>query len=174
MKKLQVLYNDDTNKIIQEATGVKVSENLNFLIDLAMVTTKTMPVPEEWTSFNEAWNHPITTSWEKWQEAIPKEVASMNKQQVWCKTTKSLMHPNQHCVRNKWVFKIKHNGVYRVCLVACGYSPVPGIDFSKKYSLVVNDVTFRILLLMVLHFGYSAKMVDIKTAFLYGDLKEEI
>ena len=47
MKKLQALYNDDTNKIIKEATQVKVSENLNFLIDLAMVTTLTMPVPEE-------------------------------------------------------------------------------------------------------------------------------
>ena len=62
MKNLQALYNDDANKIIKEATQVVVSKNLNFLIDLAMVTTDTMPVPEEPVSFNEAWNHSNATS----------------------------------------------------------------------------------------------------------------
>ena len=84
------------------------------------------------------------------------------------------MPPNRQCVKNKWVFKIKCNGVYRVHLIACRYSQVLGIDFSENYSPVVNNITFCILLLMVLHFGYSAKIVDIKTAFLFGDLKEEI
>ena len=46
--------------------------------------------------------------------------------------------------------------------------------FSENYSPVINDVTFYVLLLMVLHFGCWAKIVDIETAFLYGDLKEEI
>ena len=59
MKKLQASYNDSINKIIKEAMQVKVSKNVNFLIDSAMVTTKTMPVPEEPVSFNEAWNHPM-------------------------------------------------------------------------------------------------------------------
>ena len=84
------------------------------------------------------------------------------------------MPPYQCCVKNIWVFKIKRNGVYWTCLVACGYSQVLGIDFSENYLLVVNNVTFRIMLLMVLHFGYLAKIVDVETAFLYGDLKEEI
>ena len=66
------------------------------------------------------------------------------------------------------------NSVYQACLVACRYSQVPGINFSENYSPVVNDITFRILLLMVLQFGYSAKIVDVETAFLYGDLEEEI
>ena len=64
--------------------------------------------------------------------------------------------------------------MYWTCLVACGYSQVPGINFSKNYSPVVNDVTFRIMLVMVLHFGYSAKIVNVETAFLYGNLEEEI
>ena len=97
----------------------------------------------------------------------------MNKLQVWCKTTKSLLPPNQRCVKNKWVFKIKRNGVYRAGLIACRYSQVPGIDFSENHSPVVNDITFCVLLQMVLHFGYSAKIVDIETAFLYGDLEEK-
>ena len=66
MKKLQASYNDDANKIIKEGTNVKTTKNLNFLIDLAMITTKSVPVPEEPTSFNEAWNHPDITCHEKW------------------------------------------------------------------------------------------------------------
>ena len=76
--------------------------------------------------------------------------------------------------KNKWVFKIKCNSVYWVCLMACGYSQIPDVNFSKNYSPVVNDITFCILLLMVLHFGYSAKIVNIETVFLYRNREEEI
>ena len=112
MKKLQALYNDDANKIIKEATEDKAIKKLNFLIDLAMVTTDTMLVPEEPMTFAKAWNHPNTNSHAKWQEALCKEFVDMNKQQVWLKTSETLMPPNQWYVKNKWVFKIKHNGVY--------------------------------------------------------------
>ena len=54
MKKLQALYNDDANITIKEATQVKVTKNLNFLINLAMVTINTMPVPEQPASFDDA------------------------------------------------------------------------------------------------------------------------
>ena len=53
----------------------------------------------------------------------------------------SLMSSNSKCIKNKWIFKIKHNGVYQVHLVAHGYSQVPGVDFSENYSPVVNDPT---------------------------------
>ena len=55
MKKLQALYNDDANKIVEQATQEKSAiENLNFLINLAMVTTDTKPVPEEPKTFTKA------------------------------------------------------------------------------------------------------------------------
>ena len=94
----------------------------NFLIDLAMVTSNTKPVPEEPKTFNKAWDHPDANSWAKWQEVICKEFANMNKQQVWHMTSKSLMPSNCRCRKNKWFFKIKHNGVYWMHLVSCGYS----------------------------------------------------
>ena len=147
--KLQALYNDGANKIIKEVMQVKVSKNLNFLIVLAMVTTETMPVPEEPVSFNEAWNHSNATSSEKWQEAICKEFTDMNKQQVWRKTSKSLMPPNQCCVKNKWVFKIKCNGVYQMHLIACGYSQVPGIDFLTTLPSIFYYSWFYILVIQL-------------------------
>ena len=65
MKKLQALYNNDMNEIIKGAMQDKVAKNLNFLINLAMVTTNTMPVPKEPASFHEAGNYPNATSREK-------------------------------------------------------------------------------------------------------------
>ena len=100
--------------------------------------------------------------------------ANTNKQKVWHKTNKTLMPPNQWCLKNKCVFKIKCSSVYHAHLVACGYSQVPGIEFSENYFPVVNIVTFHVLLLMVLNFGYLTKIVNVETAFLYRDLKEEI
>ena len=57
MKKLLASYNNNANKI-KDATQVKVTKNLNFLIDLAMVAAETILVPEEPASFNKTWNHP--------------------------------------------------------------------------------------------------------------------
>ena len=59
MKKLQALYNDNANKIIKQVTKEKGAiENLNFLINLAMITTDTKPVSEEPKNLVKAWNHP--------------------------------------------------------------------------------------------------------------------
>jgi hypothetical protein len=73
-----------------------------------------------------------------------------------------------------WVFKIKRNGIFRARLVACGYSQVPGVDFQESFAPVINDVIFRILLIMMLTWNLKGKIVDIKTAFLQGNLKETI
>ena len=90
----------------------------------------------------------------------------MNKQQAWGMMHKSLMHPNCRCIKNEWVFKIKRNSVYQVHLVACGCSQVLGVNFFENYSPVVEDITFPILLLMVLHFGYLTKIFKLETALL--------
>ena len=83
-------------------------------------------------------------------------------------------YATQLLVKNKWVFKIGCNGVYWAHIVACRYSQVTCVDFSEKYSPVVNEITFQILLLMMIHFGYLAKIVNVEIAFLYGDIEEEI
>jgi hypothetical protein len=58
--------------------------------------------------------------------------------------------------------------------VACGYSQVPGIDFSESFAPVLNDVSFRIMLIAKLVWNMTCTVVDIETAFLHGDLDEEI
>ena len=77
-------------------------------------------------------------------------------------------------MKNKWVFKIKRNGVFRARLVACGYSQVPGVDFTDFYSPVINDVTFRIIIVVMMLNKLEARIINIETAFLEGELNEEI
>ena len=73
-------------------------------------------------------------------------------------------------MKHKWVFEIKRNGTFRARLVACGYSQVPGVDFEEIYSPVVNDVTVRILLIIMLLMNLEVCLVDVETAFLNGVL----
>ena len=61
-----------------------------------------------------------------------------------------------------------------VRLCALGYSQIPGIDFSDNVAPVFHDVTFQIVLTRKLVEKVSSKTIDVETAFLYGDLDEEI
>jgi hypothetical protein len=124
--------------------------------------------------FNEAWNHPCPFQRKQWREAIDKELKKMEDHKVWKKVLRSSMPKDRRCVKCRWIFEIKRNGIFRARLVACGYSQVPGQDFNEVYSPVVNDITVRILLIIKITMKLDSIIVDIETAFLHGDLKEEI
>ena len=74
----------------------------------------------------------------------------------------------------KWVFSVKRDGRFRARLVACGYSQIPGVDFTENYAPVVHDVTMRIMIIAMIIWELDALVIDVDTAFLYGDLDEEI
>jgi Reverse transcriptase (RNA-dependent DNA polymerase) len=78
----------------------------------------------------------------------------------------------RNCIKNKWVFKTKRNGIFRARSVACGYSQIPREDFQEKYAPVINVVTFRILSVTLLTSNLIGKVIDIETAFLHGNLKD--
>jgi hypothetical protein len=98
----------------------------------------------------------------------------MGKKGVWEIIDEKDIPINRRCIKNKWIFKVKSNGIFRARFVACGYSQVPGIDFNESFAPVLNDVTFRIMLIAKLVWNITCTVVDIKTAFLHGDLDEEI
>ena len=184
MKKLSASYNPEADKVIDRITrgntnietgrDTTVVETANFLMDIGMIAKENHNDPEEPTSFQEAYNHPDPVQRKKWREAIKKELRDMIKRGVWRQIKRRDVPYNRRCVKNKWVFKIKRNGIFRARLVACGYSQIPGVDYSSNYSPVVHDITFRVLILAIMLFKLSAKIVDVETAFLHGDLEEEI
>jgi hypothetical protein len=68
----------------------------------------------------------------------------------------------------------KRNGDFCARLVACGYSQVPGVDFTESFAPVLNDVSFRLMLISKLVWDMKSTVVDIETAFLHGHLDKEI
>ena len=103
---------------------------------------KVNPEYTELTTFEEAWNHPDPVQREFWRSAIRKEFRDMDARKVWRKGHRSDVPGNRRCVKCKWVFKIKRNRVFRARLVACGYSQIPGVDYTDSYSLLCTILLF--------------------------------
>ena len=125
-------------------------------------------------TFNDAWNHPKDYDREKWREGIRKEFKDMIEKGVWKKMKIKDIPSDRRLIGCRWVNKVKRNGVFRARLVALGYSQIPGLDFTENYAPVIQDVTFRLVCVIMLAHGWLAEIVDIETAFLYGDLEEQI
>ena len=82
-------------------------------------------------------------------------------------------------ITSKWIFKIKTgaDGMvkrYKCRLVAKGYQQREGIDFKEVFAPVVKATTLRILLAADANKGWHVEQTDVKTAFLYKDVEEEI
>lgn len=113
---------------------------------------------------------------DKWIEAMEAELESMRVNEVW-----KLVQPNKthKAIRCKWVFKTKRcaDGSverYKTRLVAKGFTQQEGIDFNETFSPVSTKDAFRIIMAPVAHFDMELHQMDVKTAFLNGDLEEEI
>jgi Reverse transcriptase (RNA-dependent DNA polymerase) len=115
------------------------------------------------TIYNEAWHHPCEFQRKLWREAIMMEFNKMMNYKVWDIVKRNVVPPGRKCVKSKWVFDIKRNGVFRARLVACGYSQVPGVDFQESYSPVINDAVFRMLLVLQLALCLKGVIIDIET-----------
>jgi hypothetical protein len=129
---------------------------------------------EEPNYFREAWDHEDPLQRTQWRKAIHKEFRNMNKQGVWRKIKKAKVPSNRRTVKCKWVLKIKRNDIFHARLVACSYSQIAGVDFTENYAPVINDITWRILIAAMIVWKLDAKIVDVETAFLHGDLEEDI
>ena len=63
---------------------------------------------------------------------------------------------------------------FKARLMAKGYTQKEGIDYDETFSPVAMLKSIRILLSIVAHFDYEIWQMDVKIAFLNGNLDEEI
>ena len=63
---------------------------------------------------------------------------------------------------------------YKARLVAKGYRQKQGVDYDETFSLVAMLISIRILLAVVAHYNYEIWKMDVKTAFLNGNLSEDV
>ena len=111
-----------------------------------------------------------------WNKAADEEMTSLEDLQTW---TLSELPQGKHAIGCKWVFKTKCNSEGKVCrykarLVAKGYSQKFGEDYDATFAPVAKQSTFRTLMTVAAMRTMIVKHHDIKTAFLNGDIEEEI
>ena len=87
--------------------------------------------------------------------------------------------PDHKIIDSKWVFKIKcgPNGEidkYKGCLVVKGYTQVEGLDYTDTFAPVTKFTTIHSLLALAAQHDLEVHQIDVKVAFLNGELDEEI
>lgn len=70
---------------------------------------------------------------EKWGKVCQYEMDALSKNDTWELVNLS---PGCKAIKSKWVFKLKIDGHFHACLVAKGFTQIPGIDYNKTFSPV--------------------------------------
>ncbi|KAL4032975.1 hypothetical protein IC575_006058 [Cucumis melo] len=111
-----------------------------------------------------------------WQEAINDEMDSLESNRTWHLVD---LPPGCKAIGCKWVLrkKLKPDGSvdkYKARLVAKGFRHKENIDFFDAFSPVTRIASIRVLISIVALKNLLIHQMDVKTAFLNGDLEEEI
>ena len=103
------------------------------------------------------------------------EMRSLEKNDTWVLTE---LTAGKRALLNKWVFRIKTEPygkrMFKDRLMVKGYSQRKGIDYAKIFSSAVKLTSIRIMLSVVASDNLHLEQMDVKTAFLHGDLDKEI
>ena len=112
----------------------------------------------------------------RWTNACEDEIDSINKNNTW-----ELVELPQgvKIIGLKWVFKVKRNAdgsinKFKARLVAKGYVQEHGIDFDEVFAPVARLETIRLLIGLAAANKWEIHHLDVKTAFLHGELNEEV
>ncbi|MCO5576601.1 hypothetical protein L7F22_030414 [Adiantum nelumboides] len=111
-----------------------------------------------------------------WKAAMDQEMAALHANKTW---TLASLPPGRQPISCKWIlhYKLKSDGSidrYKAHLVARGFSQKPSLDYSETFSPVLSMTSFRVIVALAAHYQFHLHQLDIKTAFLHGDLDEEL
>ncbi|KAJ9554225.1 hypothetical protein OSB04_018270 [Centaurea solstitialis] len=122
------------------------------------------------TSYKEA------ASCSQWQAAMQEELRALAKAHKWDSV---LLPSGKRPIGSKWVFKIKTRSDgsvdrYKARLVAKGFNQEYGIDYEETFAPVARITSVRSLLAIAATKHWPLFQMDVKNAFLNGDLSEEV
>lgn len=124
----------------------------------------------------EPWNFDEARKLKVWLEACKDKIFSIEKNKTWVLTD---LPAGMKPIGLKWVFKVKRNAdgsinKFKARLVAKGYVQRHGVDYDEVFAPVARIETIRLIVALAASRGWEVHHLDVKTASLHGDLKEEV
>lgn len=186
---------DDTMSITEEQTQEKEVEKPNEVVDEPSMSQskrrslrdrKTLKKPARLSDYvmsytrgdgnamiGEVEDIPVEKALKdaNWHKAMKEEYDSLIKMKTW-----ELMKCPTHArpLTCRWVLREKTNGKLKARLVARGFEQEAGIDYTETFSPVARHTSIRLLLSHAATEKMKVVTFDVKTAFLHGDLEEEL
>ncbi|GJZ28589.1 retrovirus-related pol polyprotein from transposon TNT 1-94 [Tanacetum coccineum] len=121
-------------------------------------------------------NYEEASQEECWKLAMKQEIESIEKNHTWelCD-----LPTGARPIGVKWVFKTKFNqdssiDKHKARLVVKGYAQRQGIDYSEVFAPVARWDTIRTILAFAAQRGMKVHQLDVRSAFLYGELEETV
>nr|GFD01045.1 copia protein [Tanacetum cinerariifolium] len=111
-----------------------------------------------------------------WVAAMQEEMQQFINQEVW----KLVPLPEgKYAIRTKWILKNKRDarGIVvrnKARLVAQGHRQEEGIDYDEVFAPVARIEPIRLFLAFATYMGFLVYQMDVKSAFLYGEIEEEV
>jgi hypothetical protein len=122
------------------------------------------------STFDEVVKHKVR------KDAIIEEYESILTNNIW----EVVPRPQgKSVVTFKWIYKIKHAADGRVekfkaRFMARGFSQKEGIDYDEIFSHVARYTSIRVIISLALVFNWKLHQMDVKTAFLNGEVEQEV
>ena len=107
---------------------------------------------------------------------MKEELDALSKNHTWDLVT---LPPRKSVVGCKWIYKIKTRSDgsierYKARFVAKGFTQEYGIDYEETFALVARISSIRALLAVAVASKWDIFQMDVKNAFLNGNLSEEV
>ncbi|GJR80453.1 putative ribonuclease H-like domain-containing protein [Tanacetum coccineum] len=111
-----------------------------------------------------------------WIEAMQDELLQFRLQKVWRLVD---LPKGKHAIGTKWVYRNKKDerGIVvrnKARLVAQGYTQEEGIDYDEVFAPVARIEAIRLFFAYASFMGFIVYQMDVKSAFLYGTIEEEV
>lgn len=110
----------------------------------------------------------------EWTKAMQEEMKSLLENRTYDLVK---LPKGKKVLKNKWVYRLNNDGKilrYKARLVVKGFGQKKRIDFDEIFSPVVKFSSIRVVLGMAASLNLEIEQLDVKIAFLHGDLEEEI
>ncbi|GJY17140.1 putative ribonuclease H-like domain-containing protein, partial [Tanacetum coccineum] len=113
---------------------------------------------------------------ESWVDAMQEELLQFKLQKVWVLVD---LPKGKRAIGTKWVYMNKKDKrgvvvINKARLVALGYRQEEGIDYDEVFAHVARIEAIKIFLAFTSYMGFIVYQMDVKSAFLYGTIDEEV